>query len=1436
MTDLADLGLRIRSEDVEVANKRLDGLTGASARAETATAAMAREANAAASQVRQMADQIRAVEQAEMAAARAANEYARQTGRTGSATDEMAKSVRAASMTFDDFYQAADRNFATQYVNQMGQIHAAQVRGARVAKLQAHEVTNLGRQFADIGVMLASGQNPLMTILQQGPQVADVFASAKARGVGFKAVLGEIAAMAGPLLPLLLAIAAAAATIGIVGAVGAQQMNKEHKDLIKTLGLTKEQLKRVKEENITMGDVLMGTWDVVAKHAAEALGLKDAKKALAGFYQWAVDTTVNNWRQFVGVVGGAIGAVKALFGVLGPAIADIMVSAANGVIRIVERMVNEIIKRINTVLAMVNAAAAVAKVPIQFKPFGAVDFSELANENAGAAQNAVAAVAKGAKAGRDEAIKGFNTVLQEIEDATLARWKKRVLKEAGEANARKAKAKGDSALERAIADSEAYIQALKDEAATLGMNAIEAKEYEIAQRALLAPTEELRKATEEAGKALTDKMVAEIASTKAANDNLAVLQLETSLIGAGNVQRAVQIAQLIERQRLMAAGGQRAVDEGSKPGGSIELAGDIVRQQAALAIGQEQYNRSLDATLDRLQDIDDLVNNSTAGLADAFDDASTSAGKFIRALGGVLGAVTRLGVTEERINRTRIDSAKRVQDAYDTGDINKWFTATEEHDRTMQKTAREMADAQVGAYASMAGAAKGFFEEGSTGYKVMQAAEIAFRAIQFALSVQAMAQDAKETATHLANAGAKAVASTIAGVAKCFEQLGVWGFVGAAAVLAFMAAIGINAGSGGDKRINAQELQERQGTGSVLGDATAKSESIANSLELVAAHTNTQLEYSNAMLRALRGIEGSITTVAAAIARSLGLGGALDPNNVKTGSQTINHSFLGGGTNKGADPWITFGVLGGLPDFAGFHNTSISKKLVDSGIRFVGQTVGDILAGGIEASFYQTVQTRTQKKAFGFTYSDKIKTKTSTSALDEDLSRQLGLIVSGLRDGVLAAASVLGVQGAGAVLDAFKLNLGNISFKDMKGDEIEAALNAVFSKLGDDMAGAVIPGLKDLQRAGEGLFETLMRVARQYQVIDVTLSSVGMTFGAVGVSSLAARERLVNLFGSLDDFVDQVSFYSENFLTEAERLAPVQAALNAELARLGITGLDTRDEFKALVQSLDVSTQAGAELFAALMAIAPAFAAITEESKAVADQRDRLSTAYERESSALADTKARFQDLAKSLGAFRMSLYSGPSAALSPEAQYLATKAEFERVAGLAAQGNEQALGDLQGVSQEYLDASRAYYASSQGYFADLAAVRQAVTAAEGIAGSQVDVATQQLDALKALVDPILHIEDDIGTVAEELAALNALLGANAPNTPVVVNGVSQPSNDNSDVVAAIEQTNAQLETTNATLRAQIDQQTAMAAENSARLAAVEDELRRIRQQGQDAA
>jgi hypothetical protein len=764
----------------------------------------------------------------------------------------------------------------------------------------------------------------------------------------------------------------------------------------------------------------------------------------------------------------------------------------------------------------------------------------------------------------------------------------------------------------------------------------------------------------------------------------------------------------------------------------------------------------LESDLKRVRELGDQLRDVGFTIADGF-------GKAGQAVDRLIGANQTFAEQQAQIAYDRVQAEIKYRNAVKAAADNKdpaaKYRAEIQFEREREDARRQSSAAEVRRNIAELDAVKSLFSRKSAAYKALTAIEVAYQAIHIAGTLKAMAIDVIHTAKSIANSGLRATADGVAAIAKAIASLPfplnlAAGAATAAALVAFGVKVFGGGGGGGASIPTAEERQASQGTGSVLGDATAKSDSIAKSLTLVEQHTNKDLEYSNSMLKALRSIDNSIGAVAAALGRAIGAGGSLDTSRLGLGTTSSGPSTL----TKLFNP-----IAAILP---GLFGKKVTKTLTDQGLAFNPGSLEDILNGGISGSTYQDVATKTKKKFLGITTSNKTKTNTVTGDLDAELATQIGLLIGSLRDGVLAAATVLGVEGADKTLDAFQVELGKISLKDLKPDEIEATLNAVFSKLGDDLAGSVVPALKEFQKAGEGLFETLNRVARDYQVVDVSLQSIGKTFGAVGLASIGAREHLIELFGSLDTFTEQTQFFADNFLSDIERLAPIQAAVEKELTRLGLSGITTKNAFKQLVLSLDVSTEAGSAMYAALLNLAPAFQKVVdftvEGSKDLSKARDDLSKAYEREASALQDTASKFGNFADSLRKFRQSLSTGPNALLSPEAAYNASKAAFTDTAAKARLGDEKALGDLQGVSQAYLDASKAYYASSGNYFKDLEAVKQAVQAAEDTASRTATNAEQQLAALQDSVKGLIDINESVLSVRDAILALQAVQGATA--------------------------------------------------------------------------
>lgn len=226
------------------------------------------------------------------------------------------------------------------------------------------------------------------------------------------------------------------------------------------------------------------------------------------------------------------------------------------------------------------------------------------------------------------------------------------------------------------------------------------------------------------------------------------------------------------------------------------------------------------------------------------------------------------------------------------------------------------------------------------------------------------------------------------------------------------------------------------------------------------------------------------------------------------------------------------------------------------------------------------------------------------------------------KDAIEKASKFFLQQRYGAVFDEINATIAQ-KIKDFTGtaDELIQFLTDTFSVMealkqsapqmkavfGQDVAiGDVLAQQKD----GESLAQTFQRLVGVFTITNTVATILGKNietaFGEIGLASTEARERLIKFAGGVDALNQNLTSYLDNFFTEEERRAikikQAQAALTSGFNALGISIPNTRAEFRRLVDSIDVSTEAGARLFASLMALAPAFATVTETVDSTAEE------------------------------------------------------------------------------------------------------------------------------------------------------------------------------------------------------------------------------------------
>ena len=575
----------------------------------------------------------------------------------------------------------------------------------------------------------------------------------------------------------------------------------------------------------------------------------------------------------------------------------------------------------------------------------------------------------------------------------------------------------------------------------------------------------------------------------------------------------------------------------------------------------------------------------------------------------------------------------------------------------------------------------------------------------------------------------------------------------AAAVAALGVAIGSFSGSSGGEYVDTSN----QGTGTVFGDSEAQSASIANSIDLLSENSDLMLPLTSAMLRSLKNIESSIGGVTNLIlrgdlggdfsnlefdARLTGITGKVNDTFVKVtnGLESIGLTSFGLGTS------IASSVVGGL-----FGKTS--QKVVASGIYAGSQTLGSILENGMSLSQYADVKT-TKKSWFGSSSKTKTKYADIDDEIEQQFTLIFkGFYDTILSATDILGADMNVVQ---TNLENAVVSIGKINLQGLSGEQIQEKLEAVFGAAADSLAKQAFGGLEDFQTVGEGYYETLIKVASAVEEaayytdrLNVTainyndiinkqaddlateiirqsyLTKVGISTVKGGMSDLVnsfsgTAEEISDFITTLEDLQEQLFMTGKSgdyltssmilgaggldsldsgldayfeMLSPAEQAAELTRRLTNEFDLIGQTLPSDVKAFRALVSSIDITTEAGQKLYGQVIALAPEFN----------DLQDALDSANS-EVNALVQS---LRDLAEQARAARGETEQPRNL------DYL--RNEFDKASELALQGDTEAAARLVPLGEDLMAASKLYSVTGSDYAKDLAYIQGVATAVADI-------------------------------------------------------------------------------------------------------------------------
>lgn len=505
---------------------------------------------------------------------------------------------------------------------------------------------------------------------------------------------------------------------------------------------------------------------------------------------------------------------------------------------------------------------------------------------------------------------------------------------------------------------------------------------------------------------------------------------------------------------------------------------------------------------------------------------------------------------------------------------------------------------------------------------------------------------------------------------------------------------------------------------------------------------------------------GLVTGLASSISSLGSLFGSTAVSSFASGMASVAPGFMGpslAGAGGAAGAGASFGAFLSNPWTIGIGALALGwdslfgRKLKDQGIQ--GTFGGDGFSGN-SFQFYKG----------GWFRSDK----TTTGALDPALDRALDQQFMALKATALGLGDVLGVTGDAldGFSQSIKISFNGLNEQQIQeklneqfgkiGDNLaqEILRSAAMVEIGpefirpfaeqieEELADRSIISfirrlggeydtrsaeqraadeyIKQFAREGETASQTLTRLAGSLQAVNGVFEKLNITLFDTSLAGADMASELLDMFGGGGAFRQLAQSFYQNFYTEAERQAALFDDVVASLYDMSSRGLfataqeewaaltdeqgNVRQEFRALIESLDLTTESGRQAYVELMRLSPAFAEVATN---------------------LENTQGAVESLSETLRS------------LQQEQQSLQREL-------LALQGGDLRAFDTAG----FTEAELAAYDFNEALRQQIATLRQAAAAADEAARAEADRIRAVASEAAALQRQILELNGDTAAIA----------------------------------------------------------------------------------------
>jgi phage-related minor tail protein len=218
------------------------------------------------------------------------------------------------------------------------------------------------------------------------------------------------------------------------------------------------------------------------------------------------------------------------------------------------------------------------------------------------------------------------------------------------------------------------------------------------------------------------------------------------------------------------------------------------------------------------------------------------------------------------------------------------------------------------------------------------------------------------------------------------------------------------------------------------------------------------------------------------------------------------------------------------------------------------------------------------------------KSGTQVGTLDDSFVNQTNAAFDQMKTNASAMAQVVGVSAKS--LDTYSEQI-RITLGDDQ-DANQKLIEDAISNVGENMVRSLVPNIADFAQEGEAASATLARLGLNLTAANQGLKLLDLKLFDISITGAATASKLVDAFGGIDAMTSATQQYYQQYYSESERAKLSLASMNDQLKGLNIVLPNTMEEFRAMVSALDLTSDSGQAAYAALLAVAPEFAAVVQ--------------------------------------------------------------------------------------------------------------------------------------------------------------------------------------------------------------------------------------------------